>query len=92
MIPYGKIGQQVHAINIKTFGRGTAHRQEAVHGRGRILDTCGVPNHGKKILANAAFTISDLQHSLTGDLIDRRLKRCGQRSIDDGDGNDDSDT
>ena len=89
MIAHGEIGQQIDAVDVQPFGARAAHRQEAIDRRGDIENALGIAHQRQHRFRHAAFTVGDLEHRLAGDLLDGRLKRRGQRPIDQGDGDDD---
>ena len=88
MVANSKVGQQIDAINVEPFARCSGDGRESFNRRRSIADARRVANKRKQRLRDTTLTIGDLQNSFTGDLIDRRLKRGRQGSIDDRDGHD----
>ena len=91
MVPNGEIGEQIHSVYVESLTSLAAHRQESLDGRGCVLNAGRIANDRKERFVDAAFSIGNLQYRFTGDLLDGRLKRTGERSIDHRDGDDNGD-
>ena len=82
MLANGGIREQVDAVNVEPFAQHAGNGQKSFHRRRGISNSRSVTNRWKQRLGNAALSVGHLQHCFAGDLIDGRLKRCGQRPID----------